>query len=90
MGNLAKLYHELGKYAEAEALCRRTLAIREKQLGPKHPVAAWNLLNLAGICCGQGRYAEAEPLCRGSALSLRGMSPVGMPFEDGAFWLIVS
>jgi|SRR5687767_3858741 Tetratricopeptide repeat/SEC-C motif len=37
LSNLAKLYHVQGRYAEAEPLLRRVLAIRERALGPDHP-----------------------------------------------------
>ena len=51
-----------GRYAEAEPLYKRALAIREKQLGPDHPNVAASLNNLAMLYRHQGRYAEAEPL----------------------------
>ena len=37
LNNLAGLYHAQGKYGEAEPLYKRSLAIREKILGPEHP-----------------------------------------------------
>ncbi len=51
-----------GKYAEAEPLYQRALAIREKALGPEHPNVATSLNNLAVLYHTQGRYTEAEPL----------------------------
>ncbi len=56
------LYYDQGRYAEAEPLYRRSLAIREKALGPDHPDTAVSLNNLALLYGNQGRYAEAEPL----------------------------
>ena len=56
------LYNEQGKYAEAEPLYRRSLAIREKSLGPDHPDFARSLNNLAELYLNQGRYDEAGPL----------------------------
>ena len=50
-----------GKYTEAERL-QRSLAIREKVLGPEHPDVATALSNLAFLYYTQGRYAEVEPL----------------------------
>lgn len=38
--NLARTYDEQGQYAQAEPLCKRSLAIREKALGPDHPDVA--------------------------------------------------
>ena len=62
LNNLANLYQDMGRYAEAEPLYRRCLAIREKQLGPDHPEVANSLNNLAHLYRSMGRYAEAEPL----------------------------
>jgi CHAT domain-containing protein/tetratricopeptide (TPR) repeat protein len=60
--SLARLYRAQGRYAEAEPLCKRSLAITEKALGPDHPDVAQSLNNLALLYRAQGRYAEAEPL----------------------------
>src|SRR5262249_40802065 len=62
--NLAILYADQGRYAEAEPLYKRALAIREKVLGDEHPEFAKGLNNLAVLYGRQGRYAEAEPLFR--------------------------
>jgi tetratricopeptide (TPR) repeat protein len=58
------------RYAEAESLHQRALAIREKALGPDDPGTATCLNNLAGLHCRQGRYGEAEPLYQ-RALAIR-------------------
>ena len=44
---LAMLLADQGKYAEAEPLYRRSLAIREKEYGPNHPKVAVAVNNLA-------------------------------------------
>ncbi len=62
LNNLALLYQAQGRYAEAEPLYKRALAIREKALGAEHPDVAQSLNNLAALYHDQGRYAEAEPL----------------------------
>ncbi len=49
LNNLAGLYRAQGKYAEAEPLLKRSLAISEKALGPEHPDVATSLNNLAEI-----------------------------------------
>ena len=49
----------MGRYAEAEPLYRRSLAIWEKQLGRDHPHVATSLNNLAALSAAQGRWAEA-------------------------------
>jgi CHAT domain-containing protein/Flp pilus assembly protein TadD len=62
LNNLALLYHNQGRYAEAEPLYQRSLAIREKALGRDHPYVATSLNNLAELYRSQGRYGDAEPL----------------------------
>ena len=59
-----------GRYAQAEPLYQRALAIREKALGPDHPDAAASLNNLAVLYDNQGRYEQAEPLYH-RALAIR-------------------
>ena len=62
--------YRAGRYADAEPLYRRALAIFESALGPDHPDTASSLNNLAVLLEGQGRYADAEPLFR-RALAIR-------------------
>ena len=62
LNNLALLYAAEGRYAGAEPLNQRALAIWEKTLGPAHPDVALSLNNLAELYRAQGRYAEVEPL----------------------------
>ncbi len=62
LNNLAEFYRTQGKYAEAEPLYQRSLAIDENALGPDHPDLATDLNNLALLYHAQGHYAEAEPL----------------------------
>ena len=66
LNNLAALYDDQGRYADAEPLYKRSLAIREKALGPDHPDVATSLNNLAVLYDEQGRYADAEPLYKRS------------------------
>ncbi len=63
---MALLYQAQGRYAEAEPLYKRSLAILEKALGPDHPHVAKGLNNLAVLYQAQGHYAEAETLFRRS------------------------
>ena len=68
--------HGRARYAEAEPLYRRALAIREKAQGPDHPDTATTLNNLAGIYDEQGRYVEAESLYqRAIAICEKGLGP---------------
>jgi tetratricopeptide (TPR) repeat protein len=62
LNNLAALYRAQGQYAQAEPLFKRSLAIREKALGPDHPDVATSLNNLAALFRKTGREKEAEAL----------------------------
>jgi tetratricopeptide (TPR) repeat protein len=55
-----------GRYAEAEPLFKRELAILERTAGPDSPAYSAGLNGLAEVYLRQGRYAEAEPLYRRS------------------------
>lgn len=70
LNNLAQLYDDRKKYAGAEPLYQRLLAIDEKTLGPDHPDVATILYRLAKLYQAQGKYAEAEPLYQ-RALAIR-------------------
>ena len=59
LNNLAQLYSEVGRDAEAEPLYKRAIAIMEK-VGSSD--IAPELTNLAALYQRQGRYDEAEPL----------------------------
>jgi tetratricopeptide (TPR) repeat protein len=68
--NLAQLYDDQKKSAEAEPLYQRLLAIEEKRLGPDHPDLATTLYHLAKLYQAHGKSAEAEPLYQ-RALAIR-------------------
>jgi tetratricopeptide (TPR) repeat protein len=57
------LQHQ-GKYAEAEPLYERVLAINEKILGPEHPSVAMAINNLGSLYFSQAKYEKAEPLVK--------------------------
>ena len=59
LNNLARLYHQQGKYNEAEPLYKRSLAIVEKALGPAHPHLATSLENYAMLLRKTNREVEA-------------------------------
>ena len=70
-----ELYRQ-GKYAEAEPLYKRSLAIYEEALGPGHPEVGTALNNLALLYERQGRYVDAEPLFnRSLALREKALGP---------------
>ena len=64
LGNLALLYQNQGRYAEAEPLYQRSLAIGERALGPKHPQVTITLKALTQLYRTQGRNEDAERLLR--------------------------
>jgi tetratricopeptide (TPR) repeat protein len=66
LNNLADLYGKQARYADAERLHKRALAIREKTFGSEHPDVAQSLNNLAFAYANQGRYADGEPLYKRS------------------------
>lgn len=69
------LYGE-GKYDEAVPLAERALALREKALGPEHPLVASALNNLASLHDAKGDYAKAEPLyLRAAAIWEKALGP---------------
>lgn len=64
LNNLAELHRARGRFAEAERLHIRALAIRENVLGPGHAEVATSLNNLAALYHAQHKFIEAEPLYR--------------------------
>jgi tetratricopeptide (TPR) repeat protein len=62
LNNLAGVYWAQGRYAEAEPLLQRALAIREQALGSTHLYLAQILNNLGEVYWARGRYAEAKSL----------------------------
>ena len=62
LNNLALSIHDQGKYAEAEPLYKRAIAIDEKALGPEHPNVAMSLENYAALLRKTNRDAEAAKM----------------------------
>ncbi len=60
--SLASVDRAQGRYAEAEPLYKRALAVREKELRPDHPFVATSLENYAALLRDVGRNAEADTL----------------------------
>ncbi len=60
LNNLANLYRAQSHHAQAEPLYQRSLAIREKVLGPEHPAVATSLENYAALLRQTARADEAE------------------------------
>ena len=62
LNNLAGLFKDQGRYAEAEDLLRRSLALREAADPPQIEQMATALLNLAELARLQGKTSDAAPL----------------------------
>ena len=54
----------MARYAEAEPLYERSIAVSEKALAPEHPAVGTSVNNLGMLYQLQGRYADAERLYR--------------------------
>ena len=64
------IWREQGRYAEAEALGRRSLAARRALHGDRHPAVDNALYHLAGVLYERGKLAEATELAS-SSLAMR-------------------
>ncbi|KAG8710774.1 hypothetical protein FRC09_020938 [Ceratobasidium sp. 395] len=60
--NFARVYHDNGRWKEAEMLLVRVLDVRKRTLGELHPAALISMHNLANAYLKQGRWDEAEAL----------------------------
>jgi eukaryotic-like serine/threonine-protein kinase len=61
---MGTVYSSLGLYSQAQSLLARTVEIRKRTLGPKHPDTLTSIYGLAGVFGAQGQYSEAEKLER--------------------------
>ena len=76
LNNLAQLYGDVGRDADAEPMYKRAIAIMEKAVGLDSAALAPELSNLAALYERQRRYVEAEPLFkRALALSEKSLGP---------------
>lgn len=62
LSNLGQLKYRQKDFAQAEALFRRSLAIRERVQGPDHYSVVQNINNLAALHFARGELDLAEPL----------------------------
>jgi tetratricopeptide (TPR) repeat protein len=62
INSLASLYMNKGRYAKAEPLFQRALAIKEKAMGQELLSVANSLLRLASPYHTRGEYMESEPM----------------------------
>ena len=77
-----------GKLDEAEPLFLRSLAIREKALGPDHPHVAAGCSCLGAFYYEQAKPAEAKPLLeRAVAICTAAFGPEHSNTKNAAGWL---
>jgi tetratricopeptide (TPR) repeat protein len=62
LNEVASMYRDHGKYADAERLFKHALAIHEKNHRANHPDVTWTLNKLADMYRELGKYTEAEVL----------------------------
>ena len=73
LNNLAQLYGNTGRHAEAESLYYECLAINKELFGDQHPYIAITLNNLAMTMYKQGHIDEAEKTFRESLAAKRAL-----------------
>jgi tetratricopeptide (TPR) repeat protein len=74
---LTRLLGQLGRYAEAEPLCRERLALARERRPAAPRAVGFALVTLAWCVRGQGRWGEAEGLCREALTTLESGAPGG-------------
>jgi CHAT domain-containing protein/Tfp pilus assembly protein PilF len=79
INNLAQLYGDVGRDAEAEPMFKRALTIMEKVVGIDSVDISYELNNLAALYQRQQRYAEAEPLFKRALLLSEKQLPPNHP-----------
>ena len=79
LNNLADLYEGQGRYADAEPLYQRALAIREQAVGPNHPDVAASTNNLASLYQAERRSTDALPLVQKMIASGSAQLGVALP-----------
>ena len=80
------LHRAQGRYAQAEPLSMRALAIYGKALGPDHPNVAQATANLASIRNGLGKAVEARQGFDQALAIWRKRSPDGSPQLARMLW----
>lgn len=85
---LAMVYSDQERYAEAEAGIREALALRENAHGLDHPESARNIANLGRFLMKTGELAEAERYLRQSLeIRARIMEPGAIDIANSRWWL---
>lgn len=87
LDSLGKVYSQSKQYDQAIRTYRRTLAIREKKFGPRHPAVASILDTIGGALQDKGDYAEALT-CHTRALQIYEGLPARKPPPEMAHVLV--
>jgi tetratricopeptide (TPR) repeat protein len=82
-GELGQLFNAKARYAEAESMSRRALAIDEARYGPDHPTVAIRLNNLAQLLKATNRLDEAEPMMRRALRIFEASYAPDHPYTNG-------
>jgi tetratricopeptide (TPR) repeat protein len=75
LNNIAMIYYKQRRYAEAEVLFLRSIAITSRVLGSSHPHLTLTLASLGEVYTRLGRYSEAMQQYQRSLSILRNMNP---------------
>jgi tetratricopeptide (TPR) repeat protein len=90
LGRAGNYLHGRAAYPQAEQLFRDALVIREKVLGPEHPVTAISLGSLALLLHQHGDHAEAQRLYeRALAINEKALGPEHPDTAESLTWLAV-
>lgn len=87
--NLGDVLAELGEFAEAEEILRRSLEERRAFYGADHPGFGYGAESLGAVLLSQGRYQEAAELGRAAADAFRAGEPQKL-HSSLALWLVAS
>mgnify|MGYP001619147161 FL=1 len=77
----ARVLHEQGRHAEAEALLRQGVALREKGFGETDPRTIGALFQLGKTLAPQGKYADAQAILQRALDRQRRVGRPGHPQE---------
>jgi hypothetical protein len=69
MNNLAVLYRDEGKYAQAESLFTKVVEVRGRVLGADHASRLDSMNDLALLYLYEGKYVQAEAVLRQALVS---------------------
>jgi uncharacterized protein HemY len=84
MRNLAHLYRNQRKYAQAETFLRQVVEVQQRVLGSEHPDTLKTMTDLAQVCQDQRKYGQADRLSATVLEARRRVLGEGHPDTVGA------